>query len=118
MLKTLIFFLILTAASLTAAPSNVSAFFRDGQTFITWTEDGSSTYDVYRHTEAITSGNIGSAVKIATVDDSSSNCKYKIGENIGQTHWIILAKNQRQRSRHTINRLRRPFRSYHEGILG
>ena len=78
--------------SVFAVPSNVTAFFRDGQTFITWTEDGSATYDIYRHTEAITAGNIAQAVAIATVDSQSSNTKYYVGGNIGQTHWIIEPK--------------------------
>ena len=82
------FFAALTVM-LNAAPSNVQAFYRYGQTFITWTEDGSSTYGIYRHTSAITSSNIGQAIKIATVDDSSSNCKYGIGAPIGQKHWVI-----------------------------
>jgi hypothetical protein len=57
--------ILILALSVYSAPSNVTAFHRSGQTFITWDEDGSSSYDVYRHTAAITSSNIGSATKVA-----------------------------------------------------
>ncbi|OGJ86579.1 MAG: hypothetical protein A2487_13580 [Candidatus Raymondbacteria bacterium RifOxyC12_full_50_8] len=75
-----------------STPSNVQAFSRSGQTFITWTEDGSATYDIYRHAADITAGTIGQAVKIATINNTSSNTVFAIGEPIGQTHWIIQPK--------------------------
>ncbi|OGJ86580.1 MAG: hypothetical protein A2350_09545 [Candidatus Raymondbacteria bacterium RifOxyB12_full_50_8] len=83
--------LCVTGAAM-ATPTNVQAFFRDGQTFITWTEDGSSAYDVYRHTAVIDTSTIGQAIKIATVDNASSNTVFAIGQPIGQTHWIIQPK--------------------------
>jgi hypothetical protein len=75
-----------------STPSDVGAFFRDGQVFITWTEDSSAQYDIYRHTSAITSGTVSSAVRIATVGDKSSNTLYGIGAPINQTNWIIQPK--------------------------
>lgn len=61
-----------------AQPTNLDIFYRSGQTFITWTElpyTGSffnMTYNVYRHTEPITSLNIGSATLIGQVNQESS----------------------------------------------
>ncbi|OGJ89707.1 MAG: hypothetical protein A2268_06910 [Candidatus Raymondbacteria bacterium RifOxyA12_full_50_37] len=58
-----------------AQPTNLSAFFRSGQTFITWCEDvgqTGETYRVYRHTSAITSGNLALATLIAEVKENSS----------------------------------------------
>jgi len=58
-----------------APPTDVTAFFREGQTFLTWTEDGSAkgeSYRVYRHAEPITAGNLAKAKLLAEVPEGSS----------------------------------------------
>ncbi len=55
--------------------SGVTAFFRDGQTFITWKEDATVTgesYRIYRHGEPITPENLAKAALLATVPEGSS----------------------------------------------
>lgn len=53
--------------------TQVKAFFRDGQTFITWKEDKpGDAYRVYRHTESITPQNISKAKLLAEVPKGSS----------------------------------------------
>ncbi len=50
-----------------AQPTNLSAFHRSGQTFLTWTEDPSTSgeaYHVYRHTAPIDAGNIDQATRL------------------------------------------------------
>ena len=66
-------------ATATTYPSlrvtQVEALFRDGQTFITWKEDGriqGEVYRVYRHTEPITPQNISKAKLLAEVPEGSS----------------------------------------------
>jgi len=75
-----------------STPSNVKAFFRDGQVFITWTEDGSEQYNIYRSTQEITEETISLAIKIGSVDAKSSNTIYGIGAAIDQKNWIIEPK--------------------------
>lgn len=82
-------------------PENVSAAHRSGQTFITWEEIASSSpeisYRVYRHTAAITSGNIGQATLLAEVPTNSGYYKREAemcdgGSDcspIGQTRFVI-----------------------------
>ena len=56
-------------------PTELDAFHRSGQTFLTWRElpgAGNEHYRVYRHTAPITSGNLGSATRIAEIPDSSA----------------------------------------------
>ncbi|OGJ84629.1 MAG: hypothetical protein A2268_11435 [Candidatus Raymondbacteria bacterium RifOxyA12_full_50_37] len=58
-----------------AQPANMSGFFRSGQTFLTWCEDvgqTGETYRIYRHIQAITSGNLASATLIKEVKEGSS----------------------------------------------
>ena len=53
----------------------VKAFFRQGQTFLTWQEDNTAQgeqYRVYRSPEPITAENLASASMIATVPEGSS----------------------------------------------
>jgi hypothetical protein len=58
-----------------AAITSLAAVYRGGQTFVTGTKHAGatsgSTYKIYRSTSAITSGNIGSATLLATVDANS-----------------------------------------------
>jgi len=61
------------------AATSLQAFHRSGQTFITWTEDGSvvkEKYNVYRSTSTITTANISSAEKLTSkwgpLDDNTS----------------------------------------------
>ena len=67
------------AASATTAPAiratEVAAFFRDGQTFITWKEDATikgEQYLIYRHTQPITAANFAKAKLIGRVSEGSS----------------------------------------------
>jgi pimeloyl-ACP methyl ester carboxylesterase len=56
-------------------PTELAAFHRSGQTFLTWRELAGGQdefYRIYRHTEAITGGNLGSAQVVATIPDSSA----------------------------------------------
>jgi pimeloyl-ACP methyl ester carboxylesterase len=65
------------SASHQAQPSNINAFHRSGQTFVTWTElpyDGQfydMLYRVYRHTQPIHSQNLADASMIAEVNQMS-----------------------------------------------
>jgi len=55
--------------------TNLQAFHRSGQTFLTWTEDASASgeeYYVYRHTAAITSANLNDASRVAILPKGSS----------------------------------------------
>ena len=56
-------------------PSNTNCFFREGQTFLTWTEDTGQShekYRIYRHTEAITASNLSDADLVAEINEGSS----------------------------------------------
>ena len=78
-----------------AQPAALAAFHRSGQTFITWTENGSiagESYRVYRHTSAINAGNLGSAQVVAQVAENSSLYSLESGGPIGQTRFIIQDK--------------------------
>lgn len=85
----LIAIILLLSDTIHAVPTEVSAFFRHGQTFLTWKEDGSREYRIYRHKAPITESNVTEATLLATVDDNSSKSLYGVGAGIGQTHWII-----------------------------
>ncbi|MGM0444419.1 MAG: hypothetical protein ACQEQV_09550 [Fibrobacterota bacterium] len=80
---------LLIQQNISAAPTDMNAFFRHGQTFLTWQEDGSAEYRIYRHTAPITDETIDEAKIVATVDSNSSRSLFGVGEGIGQTHWII-----------------------------
>ena len=56
--------------------SDVKAFFRDGQTFLTWQEDNTvkdEIYHVYRSDKPITTQNLADYNMIATIAEGSSN---------------------------------------------
>jgi len=58
-----------------APPTQVKAFFREGQTFLTWKEDGAAkgeVYRVYRHTAPVTAATLAQARMIAEVKEGSS----------------------------------------------
>jgi len=53
--------------SVAAQPTDLTAFHRSGQTFITWTERADFSgerYHIYRHTSAITAGNLAQATRL------------------------------------------------------
>jgi len=55
--------------------SDLEAFHRSGQTFITWTEVGSSSgesYRIYRHTAQIVTANLNQATMLADIVEGSS----------------------------------------------
>jgi hypothetical protein len=63
------------AASLHAAVSNADAFHREGQTFLTWTEDASVSgehYRIYRHTSPITPANLAAATRLAELPEGTA----------------------------------------------
>jgi len=60
------------AGASASGPEDVCAFFRDGQTFLTWNECGAESYRVYRHTAPITGASLRDAEAIATVSAGSS----------------------------------------------
>jgi len=65
--------LALLAAPAAAGPTEVKAFFREGQTFVTWKERiGMDSYRVYRHTAPVTAANLDKARMIAQVPAGSS----------------------------------------------
>ena len=67
LLAALLFFGVVVSCE-AAAPTGVAALFREGQTFLTWTEDGSAkgeSYRVYRHTQPITAANLLKAKLLA-----------------------------------------------------
>ena len=83
-------YLEITLAGTGAYPPQVSgiqAQYRDGQTFITWSEIASSdpetTYRIYRHTSAITSDNLGSAELLDEVPQDSAAFS-RLAENSGR----------------------------------
>ena len=58
-----------------AGATEVRAFFREGQTFLTWKEDGTvkgESYRIYRHAEPITAANLSEAKVLAEVAEGSS----------------------------------------------
>ena len=57
-------------------PTNVAAFHRSGQTFLTWDERAGlagESYRIYRHSQPIDAGNLASAVRIYEVWEGSAN---------------------------------------------
>lgn len=78
---------ILVSNGAAAQASAVKAFFRDGQTFLTWQEDSTvndETYRVYRSDQPITTQNLADKSVIATVSEGSSRFEEmwsKNGEN-------------------------------------
>ncbi len=70
-----LYILCASAVVLAQQATNLSAFHRSGQTFLTWNEaSGSSegdTYRIYRHTSAINASNLASAVRIAEIPHNS-----------------------------------------------
>ncbi|HUU21990.1 MAG TPA: hypothetical protein VM389_05585 [Phycisphaerae bacterium] len=66
--------LALLAAPAAAGPTEVKAFFREGQTFVTWKEAAGEgvSYRVYRHAEPIKAANLDKARMIAEVPAGSS----------------------------------------------
>lgn len=78
------------------AASGLQAFHRSGQTFITWTEDGSvagEKYHVYRSNSPITTANIASAEKLTSkwgaLDDNTSVHKY-VAPNTGVPSTFVI----------------------------
>ncbi len=70
---------LLWAASAGAAPSEAKAFFREGQTFLTWQEDGAVTgewYCVYACAEPITAGNLDKARRVAKIPEGSRRFQF------------------------------------------
>ena len=69
-------FALLSPSSVSAqTPTEIGAFHRSGQTFVTWRERDDVTnefYRVYRHTETITEANLQAATMVATLPDSSA----------------------------------------------
>ena len=56
-------------------PTHARAFHRSGQTFVTWTEDGTrkgERYRVYRHHEPISAANLAGASRLYEVPEDSS----------------------------------------------
>jgi len=67
--------LLLPGFSTAQSPTELSAFHRSGQTFLTWREvegNGDEFYRIYRYDSPITQVNLGSATVIATIPDSSA----------------------------------------------
>ena len=66
------------AALEAAQPTDVRAFFRDGQTFITWKEDGAATgetYRVYRSGRPLTTAGLAGAKMVLEVREGS--CRFR-----------------------------------------
>lgn len=62
-----------------AAASSANAFFREGQTFLTWQEDPSVTgewYHVYAAAEPITAGNLDKARRLAKIPEGSRHFQF------------------------------------------
>ncbi len=78
MFKNALILIVLSAGiSFGAQPSNINAFFREGQTFITWDEDNGQSgerYRIYRSTSEIT--DLGSADLVAEIDEGSSTFEH------------------------------------------
>lgn len=67
--------LLTTSPSAARQPAGVSAFFRDGQTFLTWEEDTiqtGETYRIYRHTAPLASSVLTTPGLLAEIGEGSS----------------------------------------------
>ena len=68
-------FILFVFTNITFAVENVTAFFRNGQTFITWLEDQGThgeKYRIYRHHVPITTSNLQDAALLAELAEGSS----------------------------------------------
>jgi len=93
--------LVLAGTAVAAPPSEVKAFFREGQTFLTWKEDGSvagETYRVYRADQPITAATLAGAKMIAEVKEGSSRFEEMwtrgrkgllVGRNKKSPPWVV-----------------------------
>jgi hypothetical protein len=63
-----------------AQPTELKAFFRDGQTFLTWTECGADRYHVYRSDERI--ADVGKATRVAAVARGSSTYPLEVKRKV------------------------------------
>jgi hypothetical protein len=62
-----------------AAPANAIAFFREGQTFLTWQEDAAVTgewYRVYASAQPITAQNLAQATRVAKIPEGSRRFQF------------------------------------------
>lgn len=70
---------LVSMASASAAPPEAKAFFREGQTFLTWLEDASATgewYCVYAAAEPITARNLDRAKRVARIPEGSRRFQF------------------------------------------
>jgi hypothetical protein len=68
-----------STAAARAAPPEAEAFFREGQTFLTWREDASATgewYCVYAAAEPITAQNVAQAKCVARIPEGSRRFQF------------------------------------------
>ena len=71
--------LALLSASASGGAASVNAFFREGQTFLTWQEDVSVTgewYCIYAAAEPITAGNLDKAKRVAKIPEGSRRFQF------------------------------------------
>jgi len=83
-----------------AVASSANAFFREGQTFLTWQEDASVTgewYCIYASSEPITAGNLNKAKRVAKIPEGSRHFQFLRNvtkdpkgffKNIAQEKWF------------------------------
>lgn len=79
-----------------AAPTNATAFFREGQTFLTWQEDNAVSgewYNVYASTQPITANNLAQAQRIAKIPEGSRHFQFLRNVNIqSNAFWTDLVQ--------------------------
>jgi hypothetical protein len=79
-----------------AAPADATAFFREGQTFLTWQEDNAVSgewYCVYASTQPITTNNLSQAQRVAKIPEGSRHFQFLRNINIQSSgFWTDLVQ--------------------------
>ncbi|OGJ91460.1 MAG: hypothetical protein A2268_00485 [Candidatus Raymondbacteria bacterium RifOxyA12_full_50_37] len=85
----IIFIVFIVSNVYPSTPTNVTAFYREGQTFITWTEvSGAAEYRVYRKTgSALSTADLNSAYYIGSASQNSGALGSVFGVNSGDLYY-------------------------------
>ena len=87
---------LISTVSAQAAPANATAFFREGQTFLTWQEDNAVTgewYHVYASAQPITANNLSHAQRVAKIPEGSRRFQFLRNVDIqSNSFWTNLVQ--------------------------